>query len=212
MARGCDIKDTASLACHASAQPQLCLATGGGIRSSCCADGTQEKARADALVDDPGAPSSESDGGTGAPRRLGVTCHVIHDGQTRLPGWAYWIRTGESGRGPPDCICGTIWSEVGAIRVAESLRAPAAWRLSAALAKIQQKIFKRDMARRCCHFSGWPIITVSLPTINAGSLSAQTRPFFLLLSALLLCRLTSCISSIARRLLLGSYSCLLFGF
>jgi hypothetical protein len=34
----------------------------------------------------------------------------------------------------------------------------------------------------------------------------------LLLSALLLCRLTSCISSIARRLLLGSYSCLLFGF
>src|SRR5438874_2718299 len=53
MARGCDIKDTASLACHASAQPQLCLATGGGICASCCADGTQEKARADALVDGP---------------------------------------------------------------------------------------------------------------------------------------------------------------
>jgi hypothetical protein len=40
MARGFDIKDTASLACHASSRPQLCLATGGWICSSCCAYGT----------------------------------------------------------------------------------------------------------------------------------------------------------------------------
>jgi hypothetical protein len=45
-----------------------------------------------------------------------------------------------------------------------------------------------------------------------GLVSAQTRPFFLLLPALLLCRLTSRIPSIARCFLLGSYSCLLFGF
>src|SRR5436190_14400648 len=126
MARGCDIKDTASLACHASAQPQLCLATGGGICASCCADGTQEKARADALVDGPGAPSSESDGGTGAPRRLGVTCYVIHDGQTRLPGWACKIRTGESVRKLSDWNCVTTSPDVGASPAAETLRGRAA--------------------------------------------------------------------------------------
>jgi hypothetical protein len=32
---------------------------------------------------------------------------------------------GESGRGRPDCICAIIWSEVGAIRVAETLRVTA---------------------------------------------------------------------------------------
>jgi hypothetical protein len=61
---------------------------------------------------DPGAPSSESDGGTGAPRRLGVTCHVIHDGQTRLPGWAYRTRTGESVRALSDWICLATSSQV----------------------------------------------------------------------------------------------------
>ena len=40
---------------------------------------------------------------------------------------------------------------------------------------------------------------------------AQARPFFLLLPALPLRRFTSCIPSIARRLLLRSYSCILFG-
>jgi ABC transporter substrate binding protein len=48
--------------------------------------------------------------------------------------------------------------------------------------------------------------------VKSLSLSAQTRPFLLLLPALLLCRLTRCIPSIARCLLLGSYSSLLFGF
>jgi hypothetical protein len=112
MAPGCDIKDTPSLACHASAQPQLCLATGEGICASCCADGTQEKPARTPSSTDPGAPSSESDGGTGAPRRLGVTCHVIHDGQTRLPGWAYRTRTGESVRALSDWICLATSSQV----------------------------------------------------------------------------------------------------
>jgi hypothetical protein len=36
--------------------------------------------------------------------------------ETRLPGWAYKIRTAESGRGPPDWICVTIRPEVGGDR------------------------------------------------------------------------------------------------
>src|SRR5438876_2542180 len=34
--------------------------------------------------------------------------------ETGLAGWAYRTRTGESGRGPPDWICGTIRPAVGA--------------------------------------------------------------------------------------------------
>src|SRR5262245_35142160 len=61
-------------------------------------------------------------------------------------------------------------------------------------------------------YNMWPVLPAKSGWDLQGSLSAQTRPFFLLLPALLLCRLTSCIPSIARCFLLGSYSCLLFGF
>jgi hypothetical protein len=40
--------------------------------------------------------------------------------QTRLRGWAYRIRTAESGHGLPDWICVTTWPEVGASPVAET--------------------------------------------------------------------------------------------
>ena len=43
-----------------------------------------------------------------------------------LPGWAYRIRTAESGRGLPDWICVTTWPEVGASPAAETLRVRAA--------------------------------------------------------------------------------------
>jgi hypothetical protein len=59
-------------------------------------------------------------------RLLGVTCHVIHDGQTRLPGWAYRTRTGESVRALTDWNSVTTSPEVGASRAAETLRVPAA--------------------------------------------------------------------------------------
>ena len=43
-----------------------------------------------------------------------------------LAGWAYRIRTAESGRGLPDWICVTTWPEVGASPAAETLRVRAA--------------------------------------------------------------------------------------
>jgi hypothetical protein len=46
--------------------------------------------------------------------------------QTRLRGWAYRTRTGESGGELPAWICVTTWPEVGASRAAETLRVAAA--------------------------------------------------------------------------------------
>jgi hypothetical protein len=46
----------------------------------------------------------------------------VRDG---LPGWAYKIRTGESGLEPTDWICVTIRPGLGAIRAAETLRVSA---------------------------------------------------------------------------------------
>ena len=46
--------------------------------------------------------------------------------ETRLPGWAYRIRTGESVRGVSDWNCVTTSPGVGASPAAESLRVPAA--------------------------------------------------------------------------------------
>ena len=46
--------------------------------------------------------------------------------ETGLAGWAYRIRTAESGRGLPDWICVTTWPEIGASPAAETLRVRAA--------------------------------------------------------------------------------------
>src|SRR6266487_3663072 len=101
MARGCDIKDTASLACHASAQPQLCLATGGGICASCCADGTQEKARADALVD----------GGAVGRARQGNSVALSADGNTAIVGG--WSDNNKTGTAWVFTRRGGVWTQQG---------------------------------------------------------------------------------------------------
>ena len=64
----------------------------------------------------------------------------------RLPGWAYRIRTAESGRGLPDWICVTTWPEVGASPAAETF----AFELHDThlqLGPIFQRGFKRDADR-----------------------------------------------------------------
>ena len=66
--------------------------------------------------------------------------------ETGLAGWAYRIRTGESGRGLPDWICVTTWPEVGASR----RRRPFGFELHEIqlhLGPIFQRGFKRDADR-----------------------------------------------------------------
>jgi hypothetical protein len=70
----------------------------------------------------------------------------------RLPGWAYRIRTGESGPGTTDWIRVIIRPEIGASRAAENFRVPAALCASAARAKISAddlQVRERRTACRC---------------------------------------------------------------
>src|SRR4051794_3572945 len=97
MARGCDIKDTASLACHASSRPQLCLATGGWICSSCCAYGTSIREWPGLKIPimswwAQGKDKPPPRGGTWAgfePRR--GDCGAISEGQGNLTRTARWV-------------------------------------------------------------------------------------------------------------------------
>jgi hypothetical protein len=70
--------------------------------------------------------------------------------ETALPGWAYRIRTGESVRALSDWNCAATSPEVGAIGVAEIVRAPAAWGALQLKPRLQQMIFKRERRTASC--------------------------------------------------------------
>jgi hypothetical protein len=75
-----------------------------------------------------------------------LTTRATQPTETGLAGWAYRIRTAESGRGLPDWICVTTWPEVGASSAAETF----AFELhdtQLQLGPIFQRGFKRDADR-----------------------------------------------------------------